>query len=75
MEQDRKEKLSAAAQAAAMRAANKARTATGWKKWLYFAASLIAAGIALFAATGCAAGFVQTEDKTAGLILILPLEK
>lgn len=75
MEQDRKEKLSAAAQAAAVKAADKARTATGWKKWLYFAAALIAAGIALFTATGCAAGFVQTEDKTAGLILILPLEK
>jgi hypothetical protein len=75
MDQDRKKELSAAAQAAAVKAADKARTATGWKKWLYFAAALIAAGIALFTATGCAAGFVQTEDKTAGIILILPLEK
>jgi hypothetical protein len=75
MDQDRKKELSAAAQAAAVKAADKARTATGWKKWLYFAAAIIAAGIALFTATGCAAGFVQTDDKTAGIILILPLEK
>lgn len=75
MEQERKERLSAAAQAAAVKAADKARTATGWKKWLYFAAAIIAAGIALFTATGCAAGFVHTDDKTAGIILILPIEK
>lgn len=75
MEQERKEKLSAAAQAAAVKAADKARSATGWKKWLYFAAALAAAGIALFTATGCMAGFTQTADSTSGLIVILPTSK
>lgn len=75
MEQERKTKLSAAAQAAAVKAANKARTATGWKKWLYVAAAIAAAGIALFTTTGCIAGFTQTADATSGLIVILPASK
>ena len=75
MNQEQKNKLTAAAQQAAVKAADKARTSTGWRKWLYFLAALAAAGIALFTASSCAAGFVQTEDKTAGIILILPLEK
>lgn len=75
METSQKKKISTAATSAAVKAADKARTATGWKKWLYFAAAIAAAGIALFTATGCIAGFSQTADATSGLIVILPASK
>ena len=75
MESSQKNKISAAATSAAVKAAGKARSATGWKKWLYFAAAIAAAGIALFTATGCIAGFTQTADSTSGIIVILPASK
>lgn len=75
MDTSQKNKISAAAKTAAVKAADKARTSTGWKKWLYFAAAIAAAGIALFTATGCMAGFTQTADSTSGLIVILPASK
>lgn len=72
MNQEQKNKINAAAGKAAATAAEKAKMATGWKKWLWFAAAIIAAGVALFTTTGCAAGFEQTSDRTAAAIIILP---
>lgn len=72
MNQEQKNKINAAASKAAATAAEKAKMATGWKKWLWFAAAIIAAGVALFTTTGCAAGFEQTADRTAAAIIILP---
>lgn len=75
MTNEQKTKLSAAAKQTAAAAAAKARTATGWKKWLYFLAAIAAAGVALFTATGCAAAVKQTADGFNGLIIILPDSK
>lgn len=39
--------------------AEKAKTATGWKKWLLVAAAIVAAAVAWFTA-GCTASYSQT---------------
>lgn len=39
--------------------AEKARTATGWKKWLLAAAAIVAAAVAWFT-TACTASYIQT---------------
>ena len=75
MNETQKNKLNTAAGKLAASAAEKAKIATGWKKWLWFAAAIIAAGVALFTTTGCAIGFEQTADRTAGLIAILTHHK
>ena len=75
MTNQQKNSLHSAAEKTAAAAADKARTATGWKKWLYFLAAIAAAGVALFTATGCAAAVRQTADGFNGLIVILPAEK
>lgn len=68
----KKEKINAAAGKVATAAAEKAKTATGWTRWLWFGVAAAAAIVALFTATGCVAGFKQTAGETAGLIVILP---
>ena len=75
MTNDQKNSLHSAAEKTAAAAADKARAASGWKKWLYFLAAIAAAGVALFTATGCAAAIRQTADGFNGLIVILPAEK
>lgn len=74
MNETQKNKINTVAKAA-VAAAGKARAADGWKKWLWFAAAIIAAGVALFTTTGCAAGFEQTANRTAAAIIILPSDK
>lgn len=39
----------------------KAKTATGWKKWLLVAAAIVAAAVAWFT-TGCTASYSQTAS-------------
>lgn len=41
--------------------AEKAKTATGWKKWLLVAAAIVAAAVAWFT-TGCTASYSQTAS-------------
>ena len=41
--------------------AEKAKTATGWKKWLLVAAAIVAAAVAWFTA-GCTASYSQSAD-------------
>ena len=75
MNEEQKNKINAAAKKAAAAAADKARAADGWKKWLWFAAAIIAAGVALVTTPGCAARFDQTANRTAAAIIILPSDK
>lgn len=59
--------------AAAKKSATAARTATGWRKWLYIAAAIAAAGSALFLSTSCAAAYTQTPGNISAAVRILPL--
>lgn len=72
MEQEKKEKLMAAAGRVAGSAFTKARVLTGWRKWLAIAAGVLAAGAAAWLAAGCAAAVKQDADGFRGVIVILP---
>jgi hypothetical protein len=52
----------------------KAKTATGWKKWLYAAAAIIAGAVAFFTATACTASYSQTAsgDIAAKVTIVEP---
>lgn len=52
----------------------KAKQATGWKKWLYAALAIIAGAIAFFTATGCTASYTQSAsgDIAATVTLVQP---
>ena len=52
----------------------KAKTATGWKKWLYAALAIIAGAIAFFTTTGCTASYTQSAsgDIAATVTLVQP---
>lgn len=58
----------------ASKANEKARNATGWKKWLYAALAIIAGAIAFFTATGCTASYTQSAsgDIAATVTLVQP---
>lgn len=75
MTDEQKSKLNAAANKAAAAAADKARAATGWKKWLYFAAAVIAGAVAVFTMTGCAGVYSQDAKATRIGIIVFPFEK
>lgn len=55
----------------------KAKTATGWKKWLYAAAAIIAGAVAFFTATACTASYSQTAagDISATVTVVQPSAK
>lgn len=44
----------------AKNANEKAKGATGWRRWVYAALAIIAGAIAFFTATGCTAHYTQT---------------
>lgn len=44
----------------AANANRKAKAATGWRKWVYAAAAIIAGAVAFFTATGCTASYTQS---------------
>lgn len=52
----------------------KAKQATGWKKWLYAALAIIAGAVAFFTATGCTASYTQSAsgDIAATVTLVQP---
>lgn len=60
----------------AAKANKKAKTSTGWKKWLYAAAAILAAAVAFFTATGCTATYSQTAagDISANVTIVQPAE-
>lgn len=55
----------------------KAKSATGWRKWLYAAAAIIAGAVAFFTATACTATYSQTAagDISAAVTLVQPSDK
>lgn len=55
----------------------KAKSATGWKKWLYAAAAIIAGAVAFFTATACTASYSQTAagDISATVTVVQPSSK
>ena len=71
-----KNDLNATAQKIANSANKKAETATGWKKWLYAAAAILAAAVAFFTASGCTATYSQTAagDISANVTIVQPAE-
>jgi hypothetical protein len=71
-----KKDLNATAQKIATSANKKAQASTGWKKWLYAAAAILAAAVAFFTASGCTATYSQTAagDISANVTIVQPAE-
>lgn len=71
-----KNDLNTTAQKIANSANKKAQASTGWKKWLYAAAAILAAAVAFFTATGCTASYSQTAagDISATVTIVQPSE-
>lgn len=69
-----KNDLNATAQKIATSANKKAQTSTGWKKWLYAAAAILAAAVAFFTTTGCTASYTQSAsgDISATVTVVEP---
>lgn len=61
----------------ASKANAKAKSATGWKKWLYAASAIIAGAVAFFTATACTASYSQTAagDISATVTVVQPSNK
>ena len=68
--------LNSTAQKIANSANKKAKTATGWEKWIYAALAILAGAVAFFTATGCTATYSQTAggDISANVTIVQPAE-
>lgn len=81
MTEEQKAQLKANLHTGASRVANsanaKAKSATGWRKWLYAAAAIIAGAVAFFTATACTASYSQTAagDISATVTVVQPSSK
>lgn len=55
----------------------KAKSATGWRKWVYAALAIIAGAVAFFTATACTASYSQTAagDISATVTVVQPSTK
>jgi Rieske Fe-S protein len=55
----------------------KAKSATGWRRWLYAAAAILAGAVAFFTATACTASYSQTAagDISATVTVVQPSSK
>ena len=60
-EKDTKELLHGWASRTAARANAEAKTATGWRKWLWAVGAIVAGAVAWFT-TGCTASYTQNAD-------------
>lgn len=60
MEQEKKDKVKAAADKVAEGAFAKAKLLTGWKKWVAIAVGVLAAGAAAWLAAGCSTIYSQS---------------
>lgn len=76
MEQEKKDKLQAAADKVAEGAFAKAKLLTGWKKWAVIAIGTLAAGAAAWLAAGCTGSYSQAADGSvdARWVIVLPVE-
>lgn len=72
-----KANLHSGAARVATAANTKAKSATGWRKWLYAAAAIIAGAVAFFTATACTASYSQTAagDISATVTVVQPSDK
>ena len=72
-----KNTLNSTASKIATAANTKAKSATGWRKWLYAAAAIIAGAVAFFTATACTASYSQTAagDISATVTVVQPSTK
>lgn len=55
----------------------KAKSATGWRRWVYAALAIIAGAVAFFTATACSASYSQTAagDISATVTVVQPSNK
>ena len=60
MEQEKKDKVKAAADKVAEGAFAKAKVLTGWKKWVAIAVGVLSAGAAAWLAAGCSTTYSQS---------------
>lgn len=76
MEQEKKDKLQAAAGKVADGAFAKAKLLTGWRKWVAIAVGVLAAGAAAWLAAGCTGSYSQRADGSvdARWVIVLPVE-
>lgn len=73
MEQEKKDKLMAAADRVAVGAFAKAKLLTGWRRWLAIAAGVLAAGAAAWLAAGCSGEVQMDADSiSARWVIVLP---
>lgn len=76
MEQEKKDKLQAAADKVAVGAFAKAKLLTGWRKWAAIAVGVIAAGAAAWLAAGCSSTYKQSAaGDIFWVVEVSPLEK
>lgn len=76
MEQDKRNKVQAAAGKVAVGAFAKAKLLTGWRKWVSIAVGVLAAGAAAWLAAGCSSTYKQSADGDIYWIVeVSPLEK
>lgn len=66
--------LHSSASRVASKANSKAKSATGWRKWVYAAVAIIAGAVAFFTATGCTASYTQSAsgDISANVTIVTP---
>lgn len=72
-----KANLHSGASRVASNANAKAKSATGWRKWVYAALAIIAGAVAFFTATACTASYSQTAagDIAATVTVVQPTDK
>lgn len=77
MEQEKKEKMQAAAEKVAVGAFAKAKLLSGWRKWVAIVIGTLAAGAAAWLMAGCTGSYSQRADGSvdARWVIVLPVEK
>lgn len=76
MEQEKKDKMQAAAGKVAVGAFAKAKLLTGWRKWVAIAVGVLAAGAAAWLAAGCSSTYKQSADGDIYWVVeVSPLDK
>lgn len=76
MEQEKKDKIAAAADKVAVGAFATAKLLTGWRKWVAIAVGVLAAGAAAWLAAGCSSTYKQSADGDIYWVVeVSPLDK
>ena len=76
MEQEKKDRMQAAAVKVAVGAFAKARLLTGWRKWAAIVVGTLTAAAAAWLMSGCAAAIRQdASGVSARWVIVLPIDK